>query len=89
MWLEDHGLEPAKNKTKVTPTTMANILLEISMQIGDVSLVTKMAVRYLGLRLDCRLNYWAQIQHATTKAAKLTGMSSRQILADQHRPSEN
>ena len=34
----------------------------------------KKAVKYLGITLDCRHNYWAQIQHATTNAAKLTGM---------------
>lgn len=77
IWLEDHGLELARNKTEVILMTMAHIPLEISMQIGDVTLVTKKAVRYLGLRLDCRLNYWAQIQHVATKAAKLTGMLSR------------
>ena len=31
----------------------------------------------MGIRLYCRLNYWAQIQHAATKAAKLMGMLIR------------
>ena len=31
----------------------------------------------MGLRLDCKLNYWAQIQHAAIKAAKRMGMLSR------------
>ena len=37
----DHGLDLAKNKTEVILMTMAYIPLEMSMQIGDVSLVTK------------------------------------------------
>ena len=37
--------------------TMAHIPFEISMQIGDASLVTKKAVRYLDLTLDRRPNY--------------------------------
>ena len=73
LWLEEHGLEHAKNKTEVILMTMAHIPHEMSMQIGDVSLVT----RYLGIRLNCRLNYWAQIHHATAKAPKLSGMLSR------------
>lgn len=76
-WLEDHGLELARNKTEVILMTKAHMPLEISMQFGDMSLVTQKAVKYLGLRLDCRLTYWAQIQHAATKAAKVTGMLSR------------
>ena len=47
------------------------------MSIGDVSMVTKKAVKYLSIRLNCRLNYWAQIQHAATKAAKLMSMLTR------------
>ena len=61
IWLEEHCLELANNKTEVILKTMAQIPLKINLQIGAVSLVTKRAVRYLGLRHDCRLNDWAQI----------------------------
>ena len=63
-WPDDHGLELAKNKTEDILMTMAHIPLEMSMQIADMSLVTKKAVRYWSRSLHCRLNYWAQIQHA-------------------------
>ena len=33
IWLEDHGLEPAKGKIEVILMTMSHIPLEMSMQI--------------------------------------------------------
>lgn len=76
-WLEDHGLELAGEKTEVIMMTRGHIPLEVSMQVGELTLVTRRALKYLGVRLDCRLTYWAQIQHAAAKAAKVTGMLSR------------
>lgn len=77
IWLEDHGLELARNKTEVILMTRSHIQLEMSMQIGDVSLVTRKNLKYLGVRLDCRLTYWPHIKDVATKAAKVAGMLSR------------
>ncbi len=56
--------------------TRGHMPLEVSMQIDDTSLVTQKVVKYLGIQLDCRLTYWAQIRHAATKAdqSKVTGV---------------
>ena len=58
--LEDREL---KLTTEKTP-------LEIYITTCNTTLTTRKVVNYLGVRLDPKLTFWAQIQHATTKAAR-------------------
>lgn len=76
-WLEAHSLKLALEKTELVLLTRKHIRLEIPMLVGDISLTTKKAVRYLGVRLDSKLSFWAQIQYAAKKAGKVTGLLSK------------
>lgn len=76
-WLSDHGLELATQKTELLLLTRRHIPTEIEMRIGDEIMVTQNAVKYLGIRLDPKLTYGAQIQYATEKAAQITSQLSR------------
>lgn len=87
-WLEDHGLRLAAEKTEVILLTRRHMPLEIEMQTNEVNLTTSKVVKYLGVRIDSRLSFWAQIQHAITKASKITGMLSK-LMANIGGPKQN
>lgn len=76
-WLENHGLRLAAEKTEVILLTKQHIPLEIEFQTTEITLTTSTVVKYLGVRIDSRLSFWAQIQYAATKAAKVTGMLAK------------
>lgn len=76
-WLDQHGLQLATHKTEVLLLTRRHIPLEIEMHIGDTQILTKKVVKYLGIRLDSKLTYSAQINYATNKAAQITAQLSR------------
>ena len=76
-WLEDHGLSLATEKTELILLTKKHISLETEMRVLDTTLTTKREMRYLGVRLDSRLNFSAQMKYAADKTAKITGMLSK------------
>lgn len=76
-WLSSHGLELAAHKTELLLLTRQRIPLEINMQFGEAVIPTKKSLTYLGIRLDSKLTYSAQIRYATTKAAEITANLSR------------
>lgn len=87
-WLDSHGLRLATQKTEVLLLTRRHIPVEIDIDIGDISIRTKRCVNYLGIRLDPKLTYSNQTQHATTKAAKTTAQLSR-LMANVGGPLQN
>nr|AMS38369.1 hypothetical protein [Bactrocera tryoni] len=86
-WLDSHNLQLATEKTELLLLTNKHIPLEISMHTTTDILRTKKAVNYLGVRLDPRLTFWVQIQHAAGKAAKITSQLSR-LMANIGGPSQ-
>ncbi|XP_036317690.1 uncharacterized protein LOC118732668, partial [Rhagoletis pomonella] len=76
-WLDSHGLKLAAEKTELILLTKKHIPLEVSMKLTGITLKTQRVIKYLGVRLDPRLTYWAQMQHAAAKAAKATAYLSR------------
>ena len=73
-WLEDRGLQLATEKTELILLTRQHIPLELDVRVCDTTLRTKKVVSYLGIRLDPRLTFWAQIHHAAIKASKVSGL---------------
>ncbi|KAJ8980486.1 hypothetical protein NQ317_013239 [Molorchus minor] len=49
----------------------------IPFQVEDEEMEVKAVVKYLGVRLDTKLTFWAQIQHAAEAASKVTTALSR------------
>ena len=64
------------------------IALEINITTCDTTLTTPKVVNYLGIRLNPRLTFWAKIQHAATKAAKVTSLHSG-LMANISSPMQN
>ena len=60
----------------MTLLTRKRIPLDIDITMCDTTLTRRKVVNYLSIRLDPKLTFRAQIQHATTKAAKITSLLS-------------
>ena len=76
-WLDAHGLNLATEKAELILFTSRRIPLELPMQINTETFTTKQSVKYLGLHIDNRLNYWAQIKKVSNRAAEVTTRLSR------------
>lgn len=76
-WLNAHSLQLAMQKTELLLLTRRHIPVEIGIQIYDEIITTQKSIKYLGIRLDSKLTYAAQISYATTKAARTTAQLSR------------
>lgn len=76
-WLSEHGLQLATHKTELLLLTRRHTPVEVEMQIGSETMVTQKSITYLGIRLDPKLTYSAQIHYAATKAAQTTAQLSR------------
>lgn len=80
-WLDSHGLKLATEKTELLLLTRKHVPLEVEMQVCENTITTQKVVKYLGIRLDSKLSYWAQIKYAATKAAQTTAWLS-QLMAN-------
>lgn len=76
-WLDSHGLTLAAEKTELILLTRKHIPLEVDMLVNSETIKTSKVLKYLGIRIDNKLTYWAQIQHAAKKSAKITASLSR------------
>lgn len=76
-WLESRGLQLAAEKTELVMLTKRHIPLEINMQVSDQVIRTTRTLNYLGVRLDPRMTFWAQIHYAAKKASKASASLSR------------
>lgn len=87
-WLDAHGLSLATQKTELLLLTRRHIPTTIDFNIGETTLHTKQCVNYLGIRLDPKMTFSNQIQHAATKSAKITAQLSR-LMANIGGPTQN
>lgn len=71
-WLTAHGLKLAMPKTEIVLLTSKHIPIILGMRVGDKSIVTKHAFKYLEVRLDTKLTYWTHIKYTAEKAANTT-----------------
>ena len=55
------------------------------MQVGEESVHTKSAIKYLGILMDTKLTFWPQIKRVAEKAAAITAAHSR-IMANTSGP---
>lgn len=80
-WLDSHGLSLAAEKTELILLTRKHIPLEVNMQVHSETIKTTRTLKYLGIRMDNKLTYWAQIQHAAKKSANIT-MALAKLMAN-------
>lgn len=76
-WLDSHNLKLATEKTELLIITGKHIPLEVDMRVLSGTITTSRSIKYLGLKLDSRLNFNDQLEQATTKAAQATASLSR------------
>lgn len=76
-WLHSHGLELATHKTELLLLTRRRIPIEIDIQLDDIVIPTSKTVNYLGIRLDPKLTFSAQMNYASKKAIEITNQLSR------------
>lgn len=84
-WMTDHGLSLAVNKTEIVVLTKRRIDTILPMMVGEETVQTKPAAKYLGVMIDTKLTFGEQIQRAADKAASATMALSR-IMANTHAP---
>lgn len=77
LWLDSHNLKLATEKTELLIITGKHIPLEVDMRVLSETIRTKRRLTYLGLRLDPRLTFRAQLEYAASKAAQTTAFLSR------------
>ena len=57
-------LKLANEKTELVIITRRHMPLTVEMQVLIEKIHTQPYIKYLGLKLDCRLNFTAQLQHS-------------------------
>ena len=75
-WLDYKGIKLETEKTVLIFLTKKCIPLESDITTCDTTLTTRKVINYIGVRLDPRLTFWAQIRYAATKAVKVTSLFS-------------
>ncbi|XP_046836718.1 uncharacterized protein LOC124432138 [Vespa crabro] len=70
-WMGEHGLSLAAQRTKIVLITKKRINILLSFSVGDATVQAKSSIRYLGVMLNCKLNYGEHIIRAADKAAKV------------------
>ncbi|XP_047354996.1 uncharacterized protein LOC124951174 [Vespa velutina] len=66
--MTDHGL--LLEQTEIVILTKMIINITLPSQVGGIAVESKPAIKYLGIMIDRRLNFVAQIQQTPSNAAK-------------------
>ncbi|KAM8702461.1 hypothetical protein ACLKA7_001792 [Drosophila subpalustris] len=85
VWLTNHGLCLAEQKTEAVLISSRKKPQNPAIRIGATTIVTKPAIKYLGLMIDHRLKFKDHLQFASIKAAHATNAISR-IMANTRGP---
>ncbi|KAM8706168.1 hypothetical protein ACLKA7_010449 [Drosophila subpalustris] len=88
IWLTNHGLCLAEQKTEAVLISSRKKPQNPAIRIGATTIVTKPAIKYLGLMIDHRLKFKDHLQFASIKAAHATNAISR-IMANTRGPRQH
>ena len=76
-WLDEHYLKLATEKTELVIITRRHMPLTVETQVLTEKIHTQPYIKYPGLKLDCRLNFTAQLKHTAQKASQASASLSR------------
>ncbi|CAB0000551.1 unnamed protein product [Nesidiocoris tenuis] len=76
-WMDSHALSLAVQKTEVVLLTRKHVEKRFPVQVIDQVVSSSPAVKYLGVVLDCRLNFGDHIRRAANKASAVVANLSR------------
>lgn len=69
-WMDEHGLSLALSKTEIVVLTKRRIETILPLRVGETEVISKPAVKYLGVLVDCNLRFFDQIKATADKAAR-------------------
>jgi len=78
-WLTSHGLSLAEHKTEAVLISSRKKPQNPSIRIGATTIVTRPAIKYLGIMIDHRLKFKDHLQYVSLKAANATNAISRMM----------
>lgn len=78
-WLGRASLQLADHKTEAVLITGRKKMEYMTIQVGNTTINSKEAVKYLGVMLDNRLNFKYHVKHATEKASKIQSTLARML----------
>ena len=76
-WLEKMRQKLAGHKTECTMITSRNTMGTVTFRVGEHEITSQPSIRYLGVIIDSRLNFKAQVEHASAKMATVGRTLSR------------
>lgn len=76
-WLESNGLELAEHKTEAVLITSRKKVETISLQVGQKTITSKPAIKYLGVMVDNRLQFREHVDYTSEKASRVQAALSR------------
>lgn len=76
-WMEERGLSLALQKTEIVVLTKKRIETILPLKVGEETVGTKKAAKYLGVTIDNRMNFAQQIKAGSEKAEKYVRHLSR------------
>lgn len=71
-WMSTVGLQLAAHKTEALLVTKRKVQEYITLHIGDVEIISKDEIRYLGVTIDARLCFKQHITNVAKKAANVS-----------------
>lgn len=77
VWLGSNGLELAEHKTEAVLITSRKVIENIRLQVGQQTINSKPAIKYLGVMVDNRLQFRAHVSYTSEKASRVQGALSR------------
>ena len=78
-WLEEMGQKRAGHKTECTLITSRKSMGTVTLRVGKHEITFQLSIRYLEVMIDSRLNFKAQVEHASAKTATVGRTLSRLI----------
>lgn len=87
-WMIEHSLELATAKTKLVFLTKKHIDTLMTMTVSGIQVQAKSAAKYLGMTLDCKLNFSKHLNKVANKAATVTTSLSK-IMANVKGPRQS
>ncbi|GBP70071.1 Retrovirus-related Pol polyprotein from type-1 retrotransposable element R1 [Eumeta japonica] len=76
-WMDSVNLQLAKQKTEAVLITSRKKIETITLKVGDQEITSQPHIRYLGVKLDARLNFKQQVEHVCTKASAVRASLAR------------
>lgn len=78
-WLEEARLKLAEHKTEVVLISSRKKIEYMQIQVGDQTIVSKDAVKYLGVMIDNRLKFKTHVEYSSKKAAQIQTALTRML----------